>query len=36
LPEYERLWLARNRPGGLRDSTARLTSLAAQLRIAAD
>ncbi len=35
LPEYERLWLARNRPGGLRDSTARLTSLAGELRKAA-
>ena len=35
LPEYERLWLARSRPGGLRDSAARLTSLAAGLRKAA-
>jgi hypothetical protein len=35
LPEYERLWLARNRPGGLSDSTARLTGLAAGLRKAA-
>ncbi len=35
LPEYERDWLARNRPGGLRDSTARVRSLAAALRAAA-
>ncbi len=35
VPEYERLWLARNRPGGLRDSTARITGLAAALRRAA-
>ncbi len=32
VPEYERLWLNRNRPGGLADSTARLTSLASALR----
>lgn len=31
-PEYERLWLARNRPGGMRDSVARLDSFAAALR----
>jgi hypothetical protein len=35
VPEYERLWLDRNRPGGLRDSVSRLTSLAAALRKAA-
>lgn len=35
VPEYERLWLARNRPGGMRDSVARITSLAAALRKAA-
>ena len=35
VPEYERLWLARNRPGGMRDSTARMTSLAKALRKAA-
>lgn len=32
VPGYERLWLARNRPGGLRDSTARITTLAKALR----
>jgi len=32
VPEYERLWLARNRPGGMRDSVRRITSLAAALR----
>jgi hypothetical protein len=36
LPEYERLWLARNRPGGLSDSTARVRSLTAALRRAAE
>jgi hypothetical protein len=35
VPEYERLWLARNRPGGMRDSVARIRSLAAGLRAAA-
>lgn len=35
IPEYERLWLARNRPGGLRDSTARLLALSKALRQAA-
>lgn len=35
VPEHERLWLARNRPGGLPDSTARLRTLAATLRTAA-
>jgi hypothetical protein len=35
IPEYERLWLARNRAGGMRDSVARITSLAAALRKAA-
>ncbi len=34
-PEYERLWLARNRPGGLRDSVARIDALVAALRKAA-
>jgi len=34
-PEYERLWLARNRPGGLRDSVGRITKLAGELRRAA-
>ncbi|MDP9236338.1 MAG: family 20 glycosylhydrolase [Chloroflexota bacterium] len=34
-PDYEHLWLSRNRPGGLRDSTARLRSLSAALRTAA-
>src|SRR5205823_4831202 len=34
LPEYERLWLARNRPGGMPDSTARLRELAASLKAA--
>ena len=32
VPEYERLWLERNRPGGLRDSVARITGLAKELR----
>ncbi|MBF6600463.1 MAG: family 20 glycosylhydrolase [Dehalococcoidia bacterium] len=32
IPEYERLWLARNRPGGLPDSTARLRATARMLR----
>src|SRR5207245_2804620 len=32
LPEYERLWRARNRPGGMPDSTARLRDLAASLK----
>ncbi|MHB8682854.1 MAG: beta-N-acetylhexosaminidase [Dehalococcoidia bacterium] len=32
IPEYERLWLARNRPGGLRDSTARLRGVVGMLR----
>jgi hypothetical protein len=32
VPEYERLWLARNRPGGLPDSTTRLRATAAMLR----
>jgi hypothetical protein len=35
VPEYERLWLARNRAGGMGDSVARITSLAAGLRAAA-
>ena len=35
LPNYERLWLARNRPGGMPDSTARLRDLAASLKAAA-
>lgn len=35
VPEYERLWLARNRPGGLADSVARITALAAAARAAA-
>ncbi len=35
LPEYERLWLARNRPGGLPDSTARLRGVVAALRAGA-
>lgn len=35
VPEYERLWLARNRPGGMRDSVARITGLADKLRGAA-
>jgi hypothetical protein len=34
VPEYERLWLARNRPGGMPDSVARITSLASALRTA--
>jgi hypothetical protein len=32
VPEYERLWLARSRPGGLRDSAARLHATAKALR----
>ena len=32
VPEYERLWLERSRPGGLRDSTARIRKLATALR----
>jgi hypothetical protein len=32
IPEYERVWLARNRLGGLRDSTARLHATAEMLR----
>ncbi len=35
VPEYERLWLARNRPGGLRDSVWRIAAMASQLRKAA-
>jgi hypothetical protein len=35
VPEYERLWLARNRPGGMRDSVWRISSMATQLRRAA-
>ena len=35
VPEYERLWLARNRPGGMRDSVWRIASMASQLRKAA-
>ncbi len=31
-PEYERLWLERDRPGGLGDRGARITGLAAALR----
>ena len=31
ITEYSTLWLARNRPGGLADSTARLEAVAAQL-----
>lgn len=31
VPEYERLWLERNRPGGLRESVGRIESLSAQL-----
>jgi hypothetical protein len=34
VPEYEQLWLGRNRPGGMRDSVARITKLAAELRSA--
>jgi hypothetical protein len=34
IPEYERLWLARSRPGGLRDSTAVLRASAAKMRAA--
>ncbi len=32
VPEYERLWLLDNRPGGLPESTRRITTLAAGLR----
>jgi len=32
VPEYERLWLARSRPGGLRDSTVRLRTFADSVR----
>jgi hypothetical protein len=32
IPEYERMWLARNRPGGLRDSVWRLRDLARRVR----
>jgi hexosaminidase len=35
IPEYERTWLARNRPGGMRDSVARLEGAARMLRDAA-
>ena len=35
VPEYERLWLARNRPGGMQDSVWRIASMAAALRKAA-
>ncbi|HEX5479249.1 MAG TPA: glycoside hydrolase family 20 zincin-like fold domain-containing protein [Dehalococcoidia bacterium] len=35
IPEYERLWLARNRPGGLPDSVAVLRSTVVALREAA-
>jgi hypothetical protein len=35
VPEYERLWLERNRPGGMRDSVWRIESMASQLRRAA-
>ena len=35
VPEYERLWLARNRTGGMRDSVARIAGLADKLRGAA-
>jgi hypothetical protein len=35
VPEYERLWLARNRPGGMRDSVKRLHETVAMLRGAA-
>jgi hypothetical protein len=28
VPEYKRIWLARNRPGGLVDSVARLEAMA--------
>jgi len=34
-PEFQRVWLARNRPGGLRDSVARLEQTAKMLRQAA-
>jgi hypothetical protein len=34
IPEYERVWLARSRPGGLKDSTGRLRAFAAALRAA--
>ncbi|HYM14861.1 MAG TPA: glycoside hydrolase family 20 zincin-like fold domain-containing protein [Dehalococcoidia bacterium] len=36
VPEYERLWLGRNRAGGMRDSVRRITGLAGALRAAAD
>ena len=36
VPEYERLWLGRNRPGGMRDSVARITGLTDELRGAAE
>jgi hypothetical protein len=32
VPEYERLWLARNRPGGLTDGVARLKSFGKAMR----
>jgi hypothetical protein len=32
VPEYERLWVARNRPGGMRDSVWRISAMASQLR----
>jgi len=32
VPEFERLWLTRNRPGGMGDSTARLHALSKTLR----
>ncbi len=32
IPQYRQLWLARNRSGGLKDSTARLESLVAILK----
>jgi len=35
VPECERLWLERNRPGGMRDSVWRIASMAGQLRKAA-
>ena len=35
VPEYERLWLVRNRPGGMPDSVARIRKLAAELRVMA-
>jgi hexosaminidase len=36
VPEYERLWLARSRPGGLRDSLAVLRKTAATMRAAGE